>query len=596
MSAYKAPLRDILFSMYELHGYKEHLGSFDTGASLSDDLFKAITDEAAKFSEQTLAPLNQSGDKEGATLLEPGIVKTPAGFKQAYVDFVNGGWPSLEFPEENGGQNLPVSLLTVVYEMFHGANTSWSFYPGLTEGAAVTILKHGSDVQRELFLSQMVAGNWTGTMNLTEPHCGSDLGLIKTKAIPQSDGSYHISGSKIFITSGEHDLAENIIHLVLARLPDAPKGVKGISLFIVPKFLVNDDGSLAERNQLSCGSVEHKMGLKGSATCAMNYDDATGYLVGKENCGLACMFTMINKSRLGVSIQAVGIADGAMQSSYSYSNERLQGRAPGGPVDVDKVADPIIVHPDIRYKLLSQKALVEGGRFLCHYSAMLVDHEHHGDAGQSKAANDKLAIMIPIVKACVTEWSVESVDLALQSLGGHGYIAEWDIEQRYRDVRPSRIYEGTTHIQALDFLGRKILGGKGQALEQWLQEMESYCDSVDAEGTAEPLLAKLRALLAEYRGLLNSIVERMASAPDFIPGVASDFLMISGYLALAFMWAKAAVVATRKLKTPCEDSDFYTDKLNTANFYYQKILPRVSYHTASISAGVESLAVPILAH
>ncbi|WP_101756736.1 acyl-CoA dehydrogenase C-terminal domain-containing protein [Oceanicoccus sp. KOV_DT_Chl] len=595
MSDYKAPLRDLQFSLYEVNAYRDHLNSFAAGEAFSDDLYHAITAEAAKFAEKTLAPLNQSGDREGARLVSPGTVETPDGFKQAYTDFVNGGWPSMEFAEERGGQNLPASLATVVYEMFHGANSSWSLYPGLTEGATVTLLTHGSDAQRDLYLSKMVAGHWTGTMNLTEPHCGSDLGLLKTKATPQPDGSYRISGSKIFITSGEHDLSENIIHLVLARLPDAPAGVKGISLFIVPKFLVNDDGSLGDRNKLVCGSVEHKMGLKGSATCVMNYDDAQGFLIGKEHCGLACMFTMINKSRLGVSIQAVGIADGALQSSYNYSHERLQGRAPGGTANPDKIADPIIVHADIRHKLLTQKALLEGGRFLCHYSAMLVDHEFQGDSQQAKTASEKLAIMIPIVKACVTEWSVESVDLALQSLGGHGYIAEWDIEQRYRDVRPSRIYEGTTHIQALDLLGRKILGGKGQALEQWLQEMENYCESVDADASTEPLLYQFRALLADYRSLLSNIVERLASHPDYIPGVASDFLMISGYLALAFMWAKAAVVSQSKLQKPDDDADFYTDKLNTADFFYQKILPRVSFHTASINAGVESLPVPILA-
>jgi alkylation response protein AidB-like acyl-CoA dehydrogenase len=589
MPEYKAPLRDIRFARDELLGFEEHyqkLGFEDA----TPDVVRAVLDEAAKFCEQVLAPLNRVGDQEGCSLSEGGVVRTPTGFKEAYQQFVEGGWPSLAADPEFGGQGLPESLGFSISEMTGQANWAWGMYPGLSHGAKRTVEAHGTDEQKQVYLTKLVSGQWTGTMCLTESHCGSDLGMLRTRAEPQADGSYKITGTKIFISSGEHDLAENIVHIVLARLPDAPAGTKGISLFIVPKLLPTASGEVGERNKLACGSLEHKMGIHGNATCVMNFDGATGFLIGPPNRGLNCMFTFMNSARMGTALQGLAHSEVALQGAVRYARERLQMRSLSGAKAPDKPADPIIVHPDVRRMLLTIKAFTEGGRALLYYCSKLVDIVHHSqDEAEKARAESQLALLTPIAKGFLTEAGVESAYHGMQVFGGHGYIAEWGMEQNARDARISTLYEGTTGIQALDLLGRKVLGSQGQALMSFTKVVHKFCQQNEGNAAIKDLVQPLNQLNKEWGELTMQIGMKAMQNPDEAGAAAVDYLMYSGYAALAYFWAASAKVAADKLAAGTSEEGFYQAKLQTARFYYQRLLPRTRSHLAAIEAGAGSL-------
>jgi len=475
MTDYKAPLRDHEFVLFELLNYEQHYESLGLGETASADTVRAILEESAKFCENVIAPLNAVGDQQGCSLKD-GVVTTPDGFKEAYKQFVEAGWPSMSHSEEYGGQGLPLSLGFGLNEFLGTANWSWSMYPGLSDGAMKTLDSHGTDEQKETYLTKLIEGSWTGTMCLTEPHCGTDLGMLRTKAEPNDDGSYSITGTKIFISAGEHDLSDNIVHIVLARLPDAPEGTKGISLFIVPKFLPEDN----TRNDLVCGSLEHKMGIHGNATCVMNFDGAKGFLIGPPNRGLNCMFTFMNTARMGTALQGVCHAELGYQKSLAYANERLQGRALSAATNPDGPADPIIMHGDVRRMLLTQKAIAEGGRMFMGYLAKFVDNEAFSeDEELKKHSADLMALLTPIAKAFLTELGFESANLGLQCFGGHGYINEWGLEQNVRDARIAMLYEGTTGVQALDLLGRKVLMSQGELLKVFTKEIHLFCKELE---------------------------------------------------------------------------------------------------------------------
>jgi hypothetical protein len=587
MSEFKAPLRDMLFTLFELLGYEHHCQSLAEGSDLSESLLNAIFAENARFCTDTLSPLNTQGDQQGCTW-RAGEVTTPAGFKEAYAQYCAAGWPTLSRPVIYGGQGLPQSVGVVLSEMIATANPAWGMYPGLSQGTMHTIEAHGSEAQQRLFLPALIAGNWTGTMCLTEAHCGSDLGLLRTRAEPQSDGSYRIIGSKIFISAGEHDLAENIIHIVLARLPDAPEGTKGISLFIVPKFQVTSDGALGERNQVECGSIEHKMGLHGNATCVLNFDGATGYLLGEANKGLNAMFTFMNLARLGTAVQGLGHAELGLQKSLAYARERLQMRSLSGIKNPQGEADPIIVHPDVRRMLLTQKALVEGGRMLVYFAALQIDivqRSEHAEARQR--ADELLGLLTPITKAFVTETGFESANLALQCFGGHGYIREWGVEQNLRDCRIATLYEGTTGIQALDLLGRKVLPSQGQLLLRFTQLIDELCAQDSADAQLQSYSRTLQSLKQEWFELSALIATRAQENPEEIGAAAVDYLMYSGYIVLAYFWASAAHKA-HSMRTD-DEADFYLAKLHTAQFYFERILPRTRTLAITVRSGADNL-------
>ena len=588
MAQYKAPLRDISFVRSELFKMEEFYQTTDCWNEVGTDLTSAIADECAKFAENVISPLYASGDSEGCRLVD-GEVKTPTGFKEAYQQYVEGGWTSLEGPVEYGGQALPSGVSIAVTEMIGTANWAWSMYPGLSHGVSCTVEEHGTDEQKAKFLPKLVEGVWTGTMCLTEPHCGSDLGLLRTKAEPNADGSYNITGTKIFISSGEHDLAENIVHIVLARLPDAPKGTKGISLFIVPKFQLDDDGNIGERNALSCGSLEEKMGIHGNATCVMNFDGAKGYLIGPENRGLNCMFTFMNTARIGTAVQGLAHAELAYQNSLAYATERLQMRAMSGPVAKDKEADPIVVHPDVRRMLLTQKVFSEGGRMLVNWVTLLNDKLSLAEGDDAKEQDDLLSLLTPIAKAFITETGFEAANLGLQIFGGHGYIREWGMEQNVRDSRISMLYEGTTGIQSLDLLGRKILLKGGKPLQQLQTIIGGFCeehkDNVDMANFIEPL----QALNAEWGELTMQIGARAMENPDEINAACVDYLMYSGYVCYAYLWSKASALALQELAAGTSDKEFYQGKLYSTQFYYERILPRTEGLKRTMMSGVTNL-------
>ena len=587
MSTYKAPLDDIRFVMFDLLQVESQYQRLAGGENATRDVIDAILDEAARFAEQVLAPLNASGDEEGCVLDKAtATVRTPNGFKQAYAQYIDGGWSGLTAPEEYGGQHLPESIGAPLKELLDSANLSWGNFPLLSHGASEALRQHGEEWQRQAFLKPIVEGRWTGTMCLTESHCGSDLGLLKSRAEPQADGSYRITGTKIFITAGEHDLTENIVHLVLARLPDAPSGVKGISLFIVPKYKVDKSGQMGERNSVSCGAIEHKMGIKASVTCVMNFDGAEGWLIGPANRGLMAMFTMMNTARLAVGLQGLALIERGYQSSLAYARDRLQMRSASGAKFPDKPADPLIVHPDIRRMLLTQKAFAEGGRALGYYAATLVDVvERSGDADERKRADELLSFVIPIVKALLTEAANECAYHAVQIFGGHGYIRETGVEQFARDARITTIYEGTTQIQALDLLGRKVMQTQGVGLRHFLEEISAFCHAQAQNPGLIEFIAPLAIATKEWADLTQEIGKRALANPDEIGAAAVDYLFYSGYVALAYFWARSVAATEGSPQT----AQFKQAKLLTARFYFARILPRTQTHAQTMRSGTDSL-------
>jgi len=589
MSNYQAPMRDIQFNIFELFRYEDHYRALPGSQDVNAELIDAILNEFDKFCSNILSPLNAIGDEEGCTW-DDGEVTTPSGFKEAYKQYVEGGWPALANDPAYGGQGLPESLSLVLAEMRGTANWAWGMYPGLSHGAVNTIKAHGTDHQKQQYLHKLVDGTWTGTMCLTEAHCGTDLGLLRTKAEPNGDGSYRVSGTKIFISSGEHDLTENIVHIVLARLPDAPAGVKGISLFIIPKYKVNEDGSICERNAVRCGSIEQKMGIHGNATCVMNFDEASAFLLGEPNQGLQAMFTFMDTARIGTALQGLGHMELGYQKSLAYAKDRLQMRSLTGPKNSEGPADPIIVHPDVRRMLLTQKALSEGGRMMLCYTAKLVDiTDHSPDAEACRAAEEMLAFMTPIAKAFITEAGCESANLALQCFGGHGYIKEWGVEQNVRDARIATIYEGTTGIQALDFTGRKVLGSGGELLKNFTREVHLFCkEHVDNESMLE-FVVPLQALNKKWGDITLHIGTKALENADEAGAASVDYLMFSGYACLAYFWARAAAAAHAALNKDSSEQNFYEAKITTARFYYQRILPRTLTCEAAILSGAENL-------
>lgn len=589
MPTYRAPIRDMQFVLYDLLNVEQHYQTLPGAAEVTADLINPILEESAKFCESILQPINQSGDKEGCHY-QDGVVTTPTGFKEAYQQYITSGWPSLAASSEFGGQGLPYSLSAFTGEMLCSANLSWSLYPGLSHGCMNALQSHGTEEYKKKYLPKLIEGVWTGTMCLTESHCGSDLGILRTKATPSADGSYKINGTKIFISAGEHDLSENIIHLVLARLPDAPAGTKGISMFIVPKMLVNDDGSLGARNAVKCGSIEHKMGIKGSATCVMNFDDATGFLIGEANKGLSYMFTMMNEARLMVGVQGLGVAEASFQGGLSYAKDRLQMRALSGAKFPDKIADPIIVHPDVRRMLLTQKAFAEGGRALAYYTALLADRAQRCEGDEQKTADDLLSFLTPICKAGLTEIALESANLGVQIYGGHGYIAEWGMEQLVRDCRITVIYEGTTGIQALDLLGRKVLMTQGELLKKFTKVIHLFCKAQLENAAAKEFIEPLNTLNKEWGDITMRIGMMAMQDREEVGSAATDYLMYSVYVTLAYLWARMALTAQEKLAAGASDKAFYEAKIHTARFYFKRILPRTRSLVETMTAGVGSVA------
>ncbi len=590
MSTYKAPLRDMRFLMEDVLNYDRHYQSLPGCEEVNMELVNAILEEASKFSEEVVAPLNAVGDQEGCRMTDDGEVKTPSGFKEAYQQYVEGGWPAIDQPAKYGGQNLPMSVGVSVREMNATANWSWNMYPGLSHGAMETIDEHGSDEQKRIFMEPLVSGRWTGTMCLTESHCGTDLGLLKTKAEPAVDGTYRVTGSKIFISSGEHDLAENIVHIVLARLPDSPPGTKGISLFIVPKFIPRNDGSIGERNAVRCGALEEKMGIHGNATCVLNFDGATGYLIGEVNKGLNHMFTFMNFARLGTGVQGLAHSELAFQKSLAYTRDRLQMRSLSGPKNPDGPADPIIVHPDVRRMVLTQKAFAEGGRALVYFASAQGDIlTKSQDPAARENASEVLSLLTPIIKAFLTETGFESANLGLQCFGGHGYIAEWGVEQNVRDARIAMLYEGTTGIQALDLLGRKVLRTRGKALDPVTSFILDFCKHARRRKEVRPLLKKLVRLTRQWRSLTRKIGFAAMKDRDAVGAASVDYIMFSGYLLLGVAWAASASAAYRRLEQGTTEEAFYRSKIQTAEFYFSKILPRTATLLQTMQAGPDPL-------
>jgi len=594
MPTYKAPLRDMRFLMNEVLDYPKHYANLPGGEEATPDLVDAILEEAAKYCEQVLAPLNQTGDEEGCHF-DNGEVTTPKGFKEAYEQYVAGGWQGLNYPTEFGGQGLPMSMGLLRSEMMGTANWSFTMYPGLSIGCINTIMLHGTEEQKATFLPPLVEGRWTGTMCLTEPQCGTDLGQVKTKAEPQADGSYKLTGTKIFISAGEHDLAENIIHIVLARLPDAPAGTRGISLFIVPKFIANNDGTTGDRNPVAAGSIEHKMGIRASATCVINFDEATGYLIGPPNKGLECMFTFMNTARIGTAIQGVAHAELSYQGSLPYAKERRSMRALSGKKEPDQVADALIHHGDVRRMLLTQKAIAEGGRAMVYFAAQYADNMAVGIVNGDKEIydfwDDKLGFLTPILKGCLTELGLEAANLGMQVFGGHGYIKEHGMEQVARDARISTLYEGTTGIQALDLLGRKVLlSSKGKAVREFTADIAKFCRDHVGNKQMRPFIWELTKIVTQWNYLTVRVMLQARKDRDFVGTAAYDFLMYSGYATLAFFWAKMAAVAFEKLEKGGNDEPaFYQSKIQTAEFYFERLLPRARSHAETMLKPTKSL-------
>ena len=590
MPAYTPPLRDLRFVLHELLDVTQALKALPAHADIDAETIDAVLEEGGKFAAEVLFPLNASGDAQGCTLDKATHeVTAPAGFKEAYAKYVEGGWPALGCDPEYGGQGLPIVVNQCFYEMLNSANQAWTMYPGLSHGAYECLHAHGTPEQKATFLPKLTRGEWTGTMCLTEPHCGTDLGLLRTKAEPQADGTYRLTGQKIFISAGEHDLAPNIVHLVLARLPDAPAGSKGISLFVVPKFLVSADGSVGARNGIFCGALEHKMGIHGNATCQMVLDGAVGTLVGQPHKGLAAMFVMMNAARLGVGNQSLGLTEVAYQNAAAYAKDRVQMRSLSGPKAADKPADPIIVHPDVRKMLLTARAYAEGGRALAIWCALLIDKELASDDADERAeCADMVALITPIIKAFLTDNAWIATSHCLQVFGGHGYIREWGMEQYVRDARINMIYEGTNTIQSLDLLGRKVLGDNGRKLKKFGKLVAAF---IEEEGTNEAMqefVNPLADLGDKVTKLTTELGMKAFGNADEVGAAAVDYLRVCGHLVFAYFWARMARVALDKKDA---GDPFYAAKLHTARFYFAKLLPE----TAGLIRTARSGVAPLLA-
>ena len=588
MPHYTPPLRDMKFVLHELTQVVDRLNKLPRHADVDVATIDAVLEEAGKFAAEVLAPLNQQGDQQGCTLDKTTHeVKTPAGFKEAYAQYVAGGWPALSADPACGGQGLPVVLNQCLDEMLNAANQAWTMYPGLSKGAYAALHAHGTQEQQALYLPKLTSGQWTGTMCLTEPHCGTDLGLLRTKAEPQADGSYKLSGQKIFISAGEHDLAENIVHLVLARLPDAPHGSKGISLFVVPKFVPKADGSLGARNAIYCTGLEHKMGIHGNATAQISLDGASGWLVGQPNKGLPAMFVMMNAARLGVGNQSLGLTEVAYQNAAAYAKERLQMRALSGPKAPDLAADPIIVHPDVRKMLLTARAYAEGGRALGVHIASLLDVSlASDDADERKAAEDEVALLTPIAKAFFTDNGWIATSHCLQVFGGHGYIRESGMEQFVRDARINMIYEGTNTIQSLDLLGRKVLGDNGAKLKKFGKKIQAFIEDEGVDEAMQEFVNPLADLGDKVTKLTTELGMKAMGNADEVGAATVDYLRVLGHLTFAYFWARMAKIALEKQGS---GDPFYKAKLATARFYFAKLLPETAGLIRSARAGLQPL-------
>lgn len=590
MPQYNPPLRDLQFVLHEVLGVVDELKTLPTHADIDADTINAVIEEGGKFASQVAFPINLSGDEQGCTLnKETHEVTPPQGYKEAYQQYVEGGWPSLACDPEYGGQGLPHVLNQCFYEMLNSANQAWTMYPGLSHGAYECLHAHGTPEQKATFLPKLTSGEWTGTMCLTEPHCGTDLGLLRTKAEPVGDGTYRLTGEKIFISAGEHNLVENIVHLVLARLPDAHAGSKGISLFIVSKFHINADGTLGERNGIYCGGLEHKMGIHGNATCQMVLDGAIGTLVGQPHKGLAAMFVMMNAARLGVGAQSLGLTEVAYQNAVAYARDRLQMRALSGAKAPDKPADPIIVHPDVRKMLLTARAYAEGGRALCLWTALQLDKEiNSGDEDERKEAADMVALVTPIVKAFLTDNGWIATSHCMQVYGGHGYIHEWGMEQYVRDARINMIYEGTNTIQSLDLLGRKVLGDMGAKLKKFGKLVETLIEEEGVNEDMQEFINPLADIGDKVQKLTMEVGMKAMANQDEVGAAAVDYLRVCGHLVFAYFWARMAKVALSKSKQNTNDP-FYQAKLATARFYFAKLLPETAGLIRSCRAGLKPL-------